>query len=463
MVRNFFSIFKLSFIFAIVSMILISFIHYVVQGPFELLFQLSSILLVFFLYRAYSAIKLGSMIKEIPFDIEKLLFDGKSKSDTELHINPFPFYDDQKLMTDIFNNFNNLYNRQEKLINEFNALNNKLKQSNETKDLLIDINHTILDFDNQVDFLNNILKKTVDTLPQATHGCVLKIIDDYTTEYVAAYGYNLNDLKTVHLNLDETFLYVATEGKMDRPIIVGDIRNFNKEYILSSKFITFDEIHAYDVNASVSSPIFIDNKLYGMLNIDSEKSNAFGDDILPIMTYISGQISIALKNYIAYKKTVRLSKYDRLTGIFNRSYFEEVFQNYYKKAVRYQEKFVIAILDMNNLKAINDSLGHDAGDYALKEMVNQINLDIRESDIFARYGGDEFIIVFFNATEKEVQLKLITLQIKIEQRVFSYKKNPINLSFSYGTSYFPSDTQTSEDLIKIADTNMYLNKTIQKK
>ncbi len=407
--------------------------------------------------------KLASLIKEIPLDIEKLLFYNQLESKTEHHATHFPFYDDQKLMTDIFNNFNNLYNRQESLINEVKILNKDLMQTNKTKDLLIDINHTILDFDNQVDFLNNILKKTVDTLPQATHGCVLNIIDDYTTEYVAAYGYNLNDLQAVHLNLDETFLYVATEGKMDRPIIVGDIRNFNKEYIQSSKFITFDEIHAYDVNASVSSPILIDNKLYGMLNIDSEKSNAFGDDILPIMTYISGQISIALKNYITYKKTVRLSKYDRLTGIFNRSYFEEVFQNYYKKALRYQEQFVIAMLDMNNLKGINDSLGHDAGDYALKEMVNQINIDIRESDIFARYGGDEFIIVFFNATEKEVQLKLITLQIKIEQKVFLYNNNPIKLSFSYGTSYFPRDNTSPEELFKIADANMYLNKTVQKK
>lgn len=463
MIRNFFAIFKLSIIFAIILIISIAFIHYVIQGPFVLLFQIFAVLIVFLLYRTYSAMKLGNMIKEIPLDIEKLLFSNQSESDTEHITAPFPFYNDQKLMTDIFNNFNNLYNHQEALIKEVNTLNRELIQTNNTKDLLIDINHNILDFDNQVDFLNNILKKTVDTLSQATHGCVLHIIDDYTTEYVAAYGYNLNDLQAVHLNLDETFLYVATEGKMDQPIIVGDIRNFNKEYIQSSKFNTFNEMHAYDVNTCVSSPILIDNKLYGMLNIDSEKSNAFGNDILPIMTYISGQISIALKNYIAYKKTVRLSKYDRLTGIFNRSYFEEVFQNYYKKALRYQEKFVIAILDMNNLKAINDTLGHDAGDYALKELVNQINLDIRESDIFARYGGDEFIIIFFNATEKEVQLKLITLQIKIEQKVFLYNKNLIGLSFSYGTSYFPRDTKSLEELLKTADSNMYLNKTIQKK
>ena len=405
--------------------------------------------------------KLGNIIKGMPLDIEKLLYDRESLSDADLYTGPF--YNDQKMMTAIFDNFNNLYSRQQSLLHEVNSLNNELKQTNETKDLLIDINHTILDFDNQVDFLNNILKKTVDTLPLATHGCVLKFIDDYTTEYIAAYGYSLSDLKTVHLTLDETFLYVATEGKMDKPIIVGDIRNFNKEYIQTSKYNSFNEMHAYDVNTCVSSPILIDNKLYGMLNIDSEKPNAFGDDILPIMTYISGQISIALKNYITYKKTVRLSKYDRLTGIFNRSYFEEIFENYYKKALRYQEHFVIAMLDMNDLKVINDTLGHDAGDYALKELVNQINLDIRESDIFARYGGDEFIIVFFNATEKEVQLKLITLQIKIEQKVFLYNKNPIKLSFSYGTSYFPNDNKTIDDLIKIADTNMYLNKTIQKK
>ena len=461
MIRKFFSIFRLSTIFAIVSMILITFIHYVVQGPFELLFQLFSILVVFFLYRAYSAMKLGNIIKGMPLDIEKLLYDRESLSDTDLYTGPF--YNDQKMMTAIFDNFNNLYSRQQSLLNEVNTLYSELKQTNETKDLLIDINHTILDFDNQVDFLNNILKKTVDTLPLSTHGCVLKFIDDYTTEYIAAYGYSLSDLKTVHLTLDETFLYVATEGKMDKPIIVGDIRNFNKEYIQTSKYNSFNEMHAYDVNTCVSSPILIDNKLYGMLNIDSEKPNAFGDDILPIMTYISGQISIALKNYITYKKTVRLSKYDRLTGIFNRSYFEEIFENYYKKALRYQEHFVIAMLDMNDLKVINDTLGHDAGDYALKELVNQINLDIRESDIFARYGGDEFIIVFFNATEKEVQLKLITLQIKIEQKVFLYNKNPIKLSFSYGTSYFPNDNKTIDDLIKIADTNMYLNKTIQKK
>ncbi|MBN2259104.1 MAG: GGDEF domain-containing protein [Clostridiales bacterium] len=462
MLGKLFSIYKLALITATIIIIANLLIGLNVSTPLALILQSLVILSVLIIHRSFTAKMLGTFIQKMTNEIEEIFPDV-------IDFNEFKssylgmLYDAPYLFKNIFLNFQSLIKSKSDLLNEIESLNNSLERNMKTKDFLLEISNSILDFDNQLDFLNFILEKTVQTLPEATHGCVMRNIDGITTEYIAAYGYNLYTLQKINLDLEETYIYVMSNGDIKEPKMVGDLREFNLKHIKSTTYSKFDEENLYDVNTSVSSPIIIDNKLYGMLNIDSEKEYAFTEEIIPVMKYIANQTSIALKNYMMYKKTVKLSKFDSLTGIYNRSYFEELISDYYKKALRYKENFIIALLDMNDLKIINDQYGHDAGDLALKTLSDSINDEIRDSDIFARYGGDEFILVFFNTSKEEVMEKMQYIHKKIESTTFSYNNQKIKLSFSYGFSLFPEDSMILDILIKQADTRMYQNKKEFKK
>ncbi len=192
-----------------------------------------------------------------------------------------------------------------------------------------------------------------------------------------------------------------------------------------------------------------------MINIDSTFANAFTDYDILTMKYFTAQTAIAIKNHLLLERTVYLSRFDKLTNTYNRSYFEEIFEEFYKKAARYHEEFTLLILDLNGLKSINDTYGHQVGDKAIQHFAEGFKQEIRSSDLFARYGGDEFIAVFFHATPDSTLGKLQAIITYFEDHPLKTDLGELFVSFSYGLSHFPSDSNSFDLLVKLADERMY--------
>jgi len=338
---------------------------------------------------------------------------------------------------------------------QISSLNDKLEQELKLRDLLLSIHNSMLDFDNYTEYLNYILENIVGTIPNATHGSVIKIIDDNKTKFIASCGYDFHSLEKIELKLDETFLYVMSNGNIKGPKVVRDMQSFNEKHIQQDKYDNFAKMSAYEVKTCLGSPIFVDGKLWGIISIDSKDENTFDDKIISIMNYVSNEISISITNYIEYDKSRQLSRFDALTGVLNRSYFTQLFDAILRKSTRYNENFILAFIDIDDLKSINDKFTHNAGDYALIEISKCISKAIRDSDIFARYGGDEFVLIFFNTDRKKVENKLESIRDSLKERLFEYDSFKIELSFSYGLSLFPDDALNLKSLIKHADKNMY--------
>jgi diguanylate cyclase (GGDEF)-like protein len=93
------------------------------------------------------------------------------------------------------------------------------------------------------------------------------------------------------------------------------------------------------------------------------------------------------------EELLRISRTDKLTGIFNRAYLEEILCREIDKAKRYQTCLSLIMFDLDNYKNINDSLGHLAGDMVLRRVADAVNANVRNSDFLARWGGDEFMIL----------------------------------------------------------------------
>jgi two-component system, cell cycle response regulator len=173
-------------------------------------------------------------------------------------------------------------------------------------------------------------------------------------------------------------------------------------------------------------------------------------------------IEQAIKNYRNRMKLQTESLTDPLTGLWNRRYFNLQLIRILKTAERYKFQFSLIFIDINYFKKINDEFGHNKGDLILKTIAKLLKETCRKTDIIARYGGDEFIIIIEH-NDKNGALCLVNRLKKVVSEKYIDKKRTINISIAIGIATYPNDAKENSTLIKIADKAMYQNKKEEKK
>ncbi len=153
---------------------------------------------------------------------------------------------------------------------------------------------------------------------------------------------------------------------------------------------------------------------------------------------------------------------DPLTEVYNRRYVFENLKGMINRFSRDDEPFSIAIIDLDHFKKINDTYGHVAGDYVLREFSRIVSDNIRPYDILGRYGGEEFIIVFKKSKRDYASSTIERILDIIRGRVFSTRAGDIKLTFSCGiadvTEEFPGG-RTIENIVAAADERLYRAKS----
>jgi diguanylate cyclase (GGDEF)-like protein len=148
-----------------------------------------------------------------------------------------------------------------------------------------------------------------------------------------------------------------------------------------------------------------------------------------------------------------LARIDPLTEVFNRHAFYSLTESKQNNPLATVSGCVV-VIDIDNLKPINDKLGHTAGDTAIREVATSLRSVIRAGDMLFRWGGDEFLILLFNTNTDSVQKRLSELLIELENKPMVYSAAPIPLMFSHGIAAF-SNMGEIEQAIDRADTAMY--------
>jgi diguanylate cyclase (GGDEF)-like protein/PAS domain S-box-containing protein len=160
----------------------------------------------------------------------------------------------------------------------------------------------------------------------------------------------------------------------------------------------------------------------------------------------------------ALDKLETLSLKDDLTGLFNRRGFFTVAAERFKLADREQTKMFLLFMDLDDLKKINDTLGHHKGDQALVEIAGILKATFRQSDVKGRMGGDEFAVFPIGADQEGMEKAMSRLRKNIEKFNLS-KENPFHLSVSMGVSHYdPGHPSTIDELLVRADKIMYEEK-----
>ena len=153
-----------------------------------------------------------------------------------------------------------------------------------------------------------------------------------------------------------------------------------------------------------------------------------------------------------------IASHDTLTGLPNRTIFNEQLQNAIYLARRYRTCAALLFLDLDKFKSLNDKYGHAAGDHALVEVARRIKKNIRNSDILSRIGGDEFTIVLNNIRRERDALDVCNKIIESVSQPIAWKERQCHLGVSIGVTFFMSDERSADMLLTEADNAMYVAK-----
>jgi diguanylate cyclase (GGDEF)-like protein len=320
------------------------------------------------------------------------------------------------------------------------------------RDSMFEISQAVVGIKSPIDLYNLILTKAIEAIPNANVGSVLIRDEDGLFRCAAQKGFDDEMTKNLSLPLEETILWKYTNGKILHTEIINDINTVDG---LNLRPLTVDP-EKWELNSSLSVPIFTKDSITGLVNIDSKYTNAFTIDDYKAMEYARSNIEAVLQKHALFSKILTLSRFDDLTGIYNRSYFLERFFELQNNSDRYSNNFSLVVFDINNLKHTNDIYGHIIGDKIIKKFTQNTLKYIRKSDIFARWGGDEFVAIFLNISKKEIEMKISELtEILKRESVNSDNKDKIFCHFSSGYAIYPSEANDFDSLLKLADNRMY--------
>ena len=248
--------------------------------------------------------------------------------------------------------------------------------------------------------------------------------------------------------------WVAESGK---PAIVNDVKR-------DPRFAPHvDAKTSFETRSILCAPLISRGRTIGVLEILNKRGGSFTKtDLEQVLTLVE-PCAIAIENAILFQRTEQLTITDDLTRLFNSRYLNLYLGREIKRCKRHGIPLSVIFLDLDGFKGINDQYGHLAGSGTLTEVGGILALGVRESDILARYGGDEFIVVLPETPASGALVIAERLRRAIEEHRFLEPQGiAARISASFGISTYPDHALSPEGLIQKADQAMYRVKEREK-
>jgi diguanylate cyclase (GGDEF)-like protein/putative nucleotidyltransferase with HDIG domain len=217
--------------------------------------------------------------------------------------------------------------------------------------------------------------------------------------------------------------------------------------------------HGEELGAVLPCPLTFDGRSIGALVIYHTSVGCFTDEHRRVLGRVSEQAAAVIFNSTRFEQTQQESETDPLTALANRRSLDRQFEAGLADAVRTRSAASLIVLDLDRLKEINDTYGHEAGDRALRGIASVLRTTVRQNDMCARFAGDEFVVVLWGCDAEGEERRVRELQDAVAVYPFEPRTGiTMSLSISAGAARFPEDGSSFDELLSAADERMYRDK-----
>ena len=266
-------------------------------------------------------------------------------------------------------------------------------------------------------------------------------------------GISLKSVKGVRYKMGEG--PVGSVAETGLPLLITDFSN--QKHFRRNEFFPH-----LKVESVLCVPIISKRRVIGIIQmINRLDQKPFEENDLRLLLKLVDQAALAIERSYLYQKMSDLATTDDLTHLYNFRYLDQVLEVEIRRCRRYRSTVSLIFLDMDHFKLVNDQYGHLMGSQVLIEVANLLIKSLRDVDIIARYGGDEFVVIL-PETDVETTHR-ITHRVRNAIRGYEFLKKEglsIHLSASFGIAGFPEHAKNKTDLIRLADQAMYKAKVM---
>jgi diguanylate cyclase (GGDEF)-like protein/putative nucleotidyltransferase with HDIG domain len=210
-----------------------------------------------------------------------------------------------------------------------------------------------------------------------------------------------------------------------------------------------------DSASAIAMPILYAEQLHGVLYVETVQPREFSEMERLLLLTLADLISGALHNALTFQRAQEQAITDGLTGVKTHRFLMEALSAEWKRSTRANRSFSVLLIDLDRFKFVNDFYGHLEGDLVLKRVGHVLEEHCRRSDVVARYGGDEFVILMPETNVEQSSQIAETLRTRICTDSLLREKR---ITASLGIASFPINGATPQELIQVADASMYLSK-----
>ena len=279
--------------------------------------------------------------------------------------------------------------------------------------------------------------------------CAILLVDDKTEELVIVdeHGYP-SGTRGMRISLKGErgiSRWVAVQGEK---LYVPDVRQDDR-YVSGVP----------EAKSELAVPIKIRDRVLGVLNVESDKTDAFDVDEALLLQALASQLAVALELNRARAELDRLTITDPLTGVYNRRYLDRVLPTEKDRAERFERPFALLMLDLDDFKRVNDQYGHRQGDQILVAFAQSLQRHVRSIDAVIRYGGDEFLVVLLETDLEGAEKAARRIRRRVVEALESSPAVPTDarIGVSVGLSVRNPGENVDEKLAE-ADHRMYSEK-----
>jgi len=327
----------------------------------------------------------------------------------------------------------------------------KFKKADDRLKYLADFSSSIVSILSKEKLFNTLVETSLQLI-NAEHGSLM-LLDHDTSELVVEAQKGSDEVVHERMRLKKKDSIAEIVIDRQEPLLVSDIEKDPR--------VRRENRSRYKTKSFMVILIKVDDRVTGVLNVsDKIRGDVFTEEDLNLLQSFVNNAAIAIERSILYKQTEELQQLsitDPLTGIFNRRYLSTRLSEEIVRYNRYKHPFSFIMLDMDKFKEYNDTFGHISGDKLLRALATIMEKSLRNVDIAARFGGDEFVAIFPQTSKADAIHITNRLKEKID-KALQQELFEMPLTVSLGLTTYPDDATSVGELFEKTDQALYLAK-----